>query len=43
MDGSTLTVDDLLVEGVLPVEPTERDPKKVLAAVDAATGRLFSM
>lgn len=43
LDRATVTVDDLLAEGVLPVVPTERDPKKVLAAVDAATGRLFSM
>lgn len=43
LDGPTVNVDDLLSSGVLPVPPTERDPKKVLAAVDAATGRLFSI
>lgn len=43
LDAPTVNVDELATGGVLPVPPTERDPKKVLAAVDAATGRLFSI
>ncbi|MDQ0239185.1 type ISP restriction/modification enzyme [Arthrobacter bambusae] len=41
LDGPTVNVDDLLSSGILPVPPTERDPKKVLAAVAAATWRPF--
>jgi hypothetical protein len=43
VDGPTEDVPDLFAAGVLPVTPAQRDPKKVLAAVDAETGRLFSI
>lgn len=43
IDGPTIDVRDLEAAGVLPVPVQQRDPKRVLAAADAAAGQLFAL